>query len=82
MKPSVSRVILFATASAENGHKVAVSAIQEIARRNGLIEPPPPVLDMGLRMGEATAALLAVPILRSAAKMLSSMGTIEDILSN
>eukprot|EP01063_Lacrimia_lanifica_P013270 TRINITY_DN198_c0_g2_i2.p2 TRINITY_DN198_c0_g2~~TRINITY_DN198_c0_g2_i2.p2 ORF type:complete len:403 (+),score=93.50 TRINITY_DN198_c0_g2_i2:183-1211(+) len=81
MDPAVSRVLLFATASAERGHAAAVAAIQEAARAAGLPVPAPPALAMGLRLGEASAGLLAVPLARSAVAVLGQMGTIQDILS-
>jgi nicotinate-nucleotide--dimethylbenzimidazole phosphoribosyltransferase len=37
-----------------------------------------PLLDLGLRLGEATGALLAVPIVRASAAALSAMATFEE----
>jgi nicotinate-nucleotide--dimethylbenzimidazole phosphoribosyltransferase len=37
-----------------------------------------PVLDLGLRLGEGTGACLAVPCVRAAARILSSMATFGD----
>jgi nicotinate-nucleotide--dimethylbenzimidazole phosphoribosyltransferase len=82
MKPSVCNVIFLSTKSAEKGHAAAVEQIQAIAKDNKLPQIPEPVLSMNLRMGEATGALLAVPILQSAASMISNMGTIQEILSS
>jgi nicotinate-nucleotide--dimethylbenzimidazole phosphoribosyltransferase len=91
---AVSRVLFLTTQSAERGHDVAIATMQQLVastkeKGNGTAssapQPPPPTLikpalNMNLRMGEATAALLAVPLIRSAAAMLS-MGTIDDILA-
>jgi nicotinate-nucleotide--dimethylbenzimidazole phosphoribosyltransferase len=81
ISPDVCNVLFFTSQSAETGHRAALGKIQEIALANGLLIDSLPVLSMGLRMGEGTAALLAVPILRSSANVLSDMATIQDILS-
>lgn len=50
--------------SAEPGHAIALAELEL-----------PPILDLGLRLGEGTGALLAVPILRAAAATLTHMAT-------
>ena len=80
MKPSVCNALFLATKSAEQGQIAAIEQIQDIAREHNLPVPASPVLSMGLRMGECTGALLAVPILQSSAAMVSNMATIQDIL--
>ncbi|CAJ1967880.1 unnamed protein product, partial [Cylindrotheca closterium] len=81
ISPNVCNVLFFTSQSAEIGQRAALEKIQEIATANGLPIDNIPALSMGLRMGEGTAALLAVPILRSSANVLSDMATIQDILS-
>jgi nicotinate-nucleotide--dimethylbenzimidazole phosphoribosyltransferase len=39
-----------------------------------------PILDMGLKLWEGTGAVLALPILRSAAAIMSNMAALNDIL--
>jgi nicotinate-nucleotide--dimethylbenzimidazole phosphoribosyltransferase len=81
ISPNVSRVLFFTSHSAEPGHRAAIKKIQAIAQECNLPVDESPALSMNLRMGEATAALLAVPILRSSAEIVAGMATIQDILS-
>ena len=67
LAPSLRDYLVFAHRSAEPGHQVMLDALG--AR---------PLLDLGLRLGEGTGALLAWPILRSAAAMLSDMASFES----
>jgi nicotinate-nucleotide--dimethylbenzimidazole phosphoribosyltransferase len=39
-----------------------------------------PLLDLGMRLGEGTGALLAVPIVQAAARIITDMATIDDVL--
>ncbi|MPY91589.1 MAG: nicotinate-nucleotide--dimethylbenzimidazole phosphoribosyltransferase [Acidimicrobiia bacterium] len=38
-----------------------------------------PVLDLGLRLGEGTGALLAVPLVQAAARLLTEMATLDEV---
>lgn len=60
---------VFAHRSAEAGHS-AMLAILEAE----------PLLDLDMRLGEGTGALLAVPLLRAAAALLSQVASLEDVL--
>jgi nicotinate-nucleotide--dimethylbenzimidazole phosphoribosyltransferase len=62
--PSVRDGVFFSHRSAESGHALALDALG--AR---------PMLDLRLRLGEGTGAALAIPLLRSAAAILSEMAT-------
>jgi nicotinate-nucleotide--dimethylbenzimidazole phosphoribosyltransferase len=39
-----------------------------------------PLLDLGLRLGEGTGALLAVPLVQAAARVLREMATLDELL--
>jgi nicotinate-nucleotide--dimethylbenzimidazole phosphoribosyltransferase len=80
LSPKAVRVYFLAdSVPTEKGHQVAISEIAKIAKSNDLPPIPPPALAMGLRLGEGTGGLLAVPILQSACE-LSGMATLESIL--
>jgi nicotinate-nucleotide--dimethylbenzimidazole phosphoribosyltransferase len=40
-----------------------------------------PLLDLGLRLGEGTGAVLAVPLVQAAARVLAEMATLDDLLA-
>ena len=60
---------VFAHRSAEAGH-AAMLAILEAE----------PLLNLDMRLGEGTGALLAVPLLRAAAALLSQVASLQDVL--
>lgn len=80
LSPSTIRVLFFATASAEKGQAVALQRIRDMSLQHGIPVPAFPVLSMQLRMGEATGALMAVPLVRCACKVLCDMATLEQII--
>ena len=59
--------LVFAHRSAEHGHGAVLAALD--AR---------PLLDLGLRLGEGSGALLAWPLLRAAAAMLNDMASFGE----
>jgi len=67
LRPSVHPSLFFAHRSAEPGHDVALKA----ARAE-------PLLDLQLRLGEGSGAVLALPLLRAAATILADMATFES----
>jgi nicotinate-nucleotide--dimethylbenzimidazole phosphoribosyltransferase len=82
--PMVCRVLLFSTKSTEKGQMIAIESITKMATANsipvdGFIVKP--ALDMGLRMGEASGCITSVPLLRSACAIVSSLATLNDVLS-
>lgn len=67
LAPDTRGALVFAHRSAEPGHDVLLAALD--AR---------PLLDLGLRLGEGTGALLAWPLVRAAAAMLTDMASFEE----
>ncbi|NVN85979.1 MAG: nicotinate-nucleotide--dimethylbenzimidazole phosphoribosyltransferase [Rhodopseudomonas sp.] len=68
--PAARGYCVFAHRSAERGHDIALAALE--AR---------PLLDLGLRLGEGTGAILAVPLLRAAARLLTDVVDLSDVLA-
>jgi nicotinate-nucleotide--dimethylbenzimidazole phosphoribosyltransferase len=62
--PAIRTNLFWAHRSAEQGHGVALDALAAI-----------PMLDLRCRLGEGTGAALAIPLLRSAAAVLTEMAT-------
>lgn len=67
MAPALRDYLVFAHRSAEHGHGVVLEALD--AR---------PLLELDMRLGEGTGALLAWPVLKCAAAMLSEMASFES----
>lgn len=68
--PEVGPYLLAATRSAEPGHDRVLGGL-------GLR----PVLDLELRLGEATGAALVLPMLRAGAALLHEMATLDEVLA-
>jgi nicotinate-nucleotide--dimethylbenzimidazole phosphoribosyltransferase len=66
-RPRVTDYLIAGHRSTEPGHIYALSAL-------GL----EPLLDLGLRLGEGTGALLAFPVVEAAARTLSEMATFAE----
>jgi nicotinate-nucleotide--dimethylbenzimidazole phosphoribosyltransferase len=66
LAPAVVDTCLAGHRSAEPGHAVALESL-------GLT----PLIDLGLRLGEGTGALLALPLVQAAAAALSGMATFD-----
>ncbi|MCY4256588.1 MAG: nicotinate-nucleotide--dimethylbenzimidazole phosphoribosyltransferase [Gammaproteobacteria bacterium] len=67
LSPEIMGNLVFAHRSAETGHSVVLEALG--AR---------PLLELDLRLGEGTGALLAWPLVRAAAAMLRDMASFES----
>lgn len=70
--PRAASVQFWSHASAERGASAAAAAAGSYAA---------PALCMGLRLGEGTGAVLAVPLLRSAAAIMADMASLNDVLA-
>jgi len=67
INPQVRQWMLFSHASAEPGHAVIMQAMQA-----------KPLLDMGMRLGEASGAAIMVPLMRLACALQNDMATFEQ----
>jgi nicotinate-nucleotide--dimethylbenzimidazole phosphoribosyltransferase len=70
LSPAVQAYCVFAHGSAERGHAILLRALE--------VEP---LLNLGLRLGEGTGAVLAAPMVRAAARMLTTTASLDDVLS-
>jgi nicotinate-nucleotide--dimethylbenzimidazole phosphoribosyltransferase len=70
LEPTVQDYCVFCHRSAERGHERMLEALD--------VEP---LLDLGLRLGEGTGALLALPIVRAASRMLAEVASLDDVLN-
>ena len=66
-RPEIAAYTVFSHRSKEPGHRAMMDAIA--------MEP---LIDLDLRLGEGTGALLAFPVLRNACAMLNEMATFES----
>lgn len=67
INPQVKNWLMFSHASAEPGHQKMMQAIDE-----------QPLLDLNLRLGEASGAAVAVPLLHMACALHNEMATFEQ----
>jgi nicotinate-nucleotide--dimethylbenzimidazole phosphoribosyltransferase len=70
MCPAARDYCVFAHRSAERGHSTLLDSLDA-----------EPLLDLGLRLGEGTGAVLAVPLVRAAARLLTDVADLSDVLS-
>lgn len=67
MHPELASNVIYAHKSNEPGHKAMLEVLSAV-----------PLLDLELRLGEGSGALLAFPLLRNACAMLNDMATFES----
>jgi nicotinate-nucleotide--dimethylbenzimidazole phosphoribosyltransferase len=70
LRPEARAYCVFAHKSAERGHAMLLEALAA-----------DPLLNLEMRLGEGTGAVLAVPLLRAAAALLTDVASLEDVLS-
>ncbi|MBT9473915.1 MAG: nicotinate-nucleotide--dimethylbenzimidazole phosphoribosyltransferase [Pseudomonadota bacterium] len=70
LDPACADYCIFAHRSAERGHEVMLAALGA-----------EPLLDLSLRLGEGTGALLALPLVRAAAGLLTEVASLDDVLA-
>jgi len=68
--PAARDYCVFAHRSAEKGHDIVLASLDA-----------KPLLDLGLRLGEGTGALLAAPLVRAAARLLTDVADLSDVLA-
>jgi nicotinate-nucleotide--dimethylbenzimidazole phosphoribosyltransferase len=68
--PAARDCCIFAHRSAERGHGLVLDALGAA-----------PLLDLGMRLGEGTGALLAFPLVRAAARLLTDVASLDDVLA-
>jgi nicotinate-nucleotide--dimethylbenzimidazole phosphoribosyltransferase len=69
INPEISKLLIAGHCSSEPGSRIAIAHLEL-----------QPILDLELRLGEGTGALLSIPIIRSACQALSLMARISDLL--
>ncbi len=65
--PTITNALVFSHRSGERGHDAMLKALNA-----------KPILDLDMRLGEGTGALLAWPIIKSAAAILNNMATFQS----
>ncbi len=67
IEPKVNDYIFASHTSAENGHKIALNKLKKRA-----------ILDLDLRLGEGTGAVLAMNLIEASVKILTQMATFSE----
>lgn len=70
LEPACADYCIFTHRSAEKGHAIVLAAAGA-----------DPLLDLSMRLGEGTGALLALPMVRAAAAMLREVASLDDVLA-
>ena len=70
MAPGLAECLVFAHASAERGHRLLLAALGAA-----------PLLDLGMRLGEGSGGVLAAPLVRAAARLMTETASLDDVLA-
>jgi len=70
MRPAVQDYCIFAHRSAERGHSLMLASLKAT-----------PLFELGMRLGEGTGAVLAIPLVRAAARLFTDVAALEDVLA-
>jgi nicotinate-nucleotide--dimethylbenzimidazole phosphoribosyltransferase len=70
LSPGLASRLVFAHASAERGHALMLAAMQ--------VEP---LLSLEMRLGEGSGGVLAAPLVRGAARLMSETASLDDVLA-
>jgi NaMN:DMB phosphoribosyltransferase len=80
--PSCARCLFLCTRSPETGHAICVNALANAIWPDGLPPHGIAALDMGLRLGEGTAAAMCIPILSAAAAVINEMVSLDKAIAS
>jgi nicotinate-nucleotide--dimethylbenzimidazole phosphoribosyltransferase len=69
LQPALADYCIFAHCSAERAHRLLLDILGA-----------EPLLDLGLRLGEGTGAVLAMPLLRAAARLVTDVADLAEVL--
>ena len=69
LQPGLADYCVFAHCSAERAHRLMLELLGA-----------EPLLDLGLRLGEGTGAVLAIPLLRAAARLVTDVADLAEVL--
>lgn len=70
LAPALTPRLVFAHVSAERGHRLLLQSIGA-----------EPLLALDLRLGEGTGGVLAAPLVRAAARLLTEVASLDDVLA-
>ncbi|MHB1872678.1 MAG: nicotinate-nucleotide--dimethylbenzimidazole phosphoribosyltransferase [Steroidobacteraceae bacterium] len=69
LQPTLAEFCIFAHCSAERAHRLMLERLGA-----------EPLLDLRLRLGEGTGAVLAIPLLRAAARLITDVADLTEVL--